>query len=88
MDSQNHLPLSRLSPELDALPGITGRSPGYRKLHMLVLDGHLRTERVNGRHYVRKVDVPSIAEMLGMLPSLAAELNHEHSTAAAEQVAA
>ncbi len=60
--------LPRLSPELDALPGITSRSPGYRKLHMMVLDGHLRTEVVNGRHYVRKAEVPNIARMLGMLP--------------------
>ena len=65
----NLLPLARLSGELDALPGITSRSPGYRKLGDMVRDGSISTVIIKGRHYVPEGDKLDIAQMLGMLPS-------------------
>ena len=81
MTDHTRIPLARLSPELNDR---YGSSPGYRKLHQLALDGALRTELVNGRHYVREASLPDIAVALGLTPKAA-----EHSrTIAAEHIAA
>jgi len=65
MSTETRIPLSRLSPELiDRY----GKLPGYRKLAIMAMDGQLRTEMVNGRHYVFEADLPAIAETLGLTP--------------------
>ncbi len=57
------IPLSRLSPELiDRY----GTSPGYRVLSNMARDGQLRTEVVNGRHYVLEASLPALAAALGL----------------------
>ncbi len=69
MNTQNRIPLPRLSPELiDRY----GTSPGYRTLSNMARDGVLRTEVVNGRHYVLEADVPALAADLGLVPVRAA----------------
>ncbi len=66
---KNHIPLAQLSPELiDRY----GKSPGYRILSNMARDGHLRTEIVNGRHYVLEANLPAIAADLGLVPAHAA----------------
>ncbi len=70
MNTQARIPLSRLSPELTDRYGVT--APNYRKLHMLAMDGRLRTELVNGRHYVLEANLPAIAADLGLVPAHAA----------------
>ena len=58
--------------------------PSYRKLHYLMLDGKIRTQVINGRHYVPEPDLPAIARMLG-LPVPTASSSHttvEHASAA------
>lgn len=63
MTAQIRVPLSRLSLELiDRY----GKSPGYRKLANMAMDGQLRTEMVNGRHYVLEANLPTIAADLGL----------------------
>ena len=69
MTVQNRIPLPRLSPELI---NRYGTSPGYRILSNMARDGHLRTEVVNGRHYVLEADVPALAANLGLIPVHAA----------------
>ncbi len=69
MGTQTRIPLSRLSPELNDRYGTT---PGYRKLYNMAMDGHLRTEIVNGRHYVLEANLPAIAADLGLVPAHAA----------------
>ena len=64
MDTQTRIPLSRLSPEL--IDRFGGAAPGYRKLYMMAMDGKLRTELVNGRHYVLEANLPAIAADLGL----------------------
>ena len=65
MQNHTHIPLARLSSELiDRY----GSSPGYRKLSNMALDGHLRTEVVNGRRYVLEENVPALAADLGLIP--------------------
>ena len=71
------IPLSRLSLELCDRYGAT--APGYRKLYMLAMDGRLRTEMVNGRHYVPEANLPAIAADLGLVP--AAEVSTPAHTA-------
>ena len=66
MSTQNCIPLSRLSLELSDRYGNT---PGYRKLYSMAQDGRLRTEMVNGRHYVPKTSLPAIAADLGLAPA-------------------
>lgn len=69
MNTQARIPLGRLSPELiDRY----GKSPGYRILSNMARDGHLRTEIVNGRHYVLEANLPAIAADLGLVPAHAA----------------
>ena len=66
MITNTHIPLSRLSPELiDRY----GKSPGYRKLASMAMDGRLRTEMVNGRHYVPEATLPMLAADLGLIPA-------------------
>lgn len=66
MLAQNRIPLPRLSPELiDRY----GTSPGYRTLSNMARDGVLRTQVVNGRHYVLETDVPALAADLGLIPT-------------------
>ena len=65
MSLQNAIPLPRVSPELlDRY----GKSPGYMKLGSMVRDGRLRTQVVNGRHYVLESDLPALAAELGLIP--------------------
>ncbi len=64
MNTQTRIPLPRLSLELiDRYGG----SPGYRILSNMARDGHLRTEIVNGRHYVLEANLPAIAADLGLV---------------------
>ena len=57
--------LTSLPRELAAL---TGKPvPNYRKLWSLTVDGRLPAEQVNGRYQVRRVDLPSIAALLGLV---------------------
>ena len=65
MNTQTRISLSRLSPELSDR---YGAAPGYRKLYSMAQDGLLRTELVNGRHYVMEADLPAIAATLGLTP--------------------
>lgn len=52
---------------------LTGQiPPPYRAVYGKVLDGLLRTEMVNGRHYVREDNIPAIAQMFGRHLSAAA----------------
>lgn len=67
MTAQTRIPLTRLSPELSDRYGAA--APGYRKLYMLAMDGQLRTELVNGRHYVLEANLPAIAADLGLVPA-------------------
>ena len=63
VNAQARIPLSRLSPELiDRY----GTSPGYRVLANMARDGHLRTEIVNGRHFVPEASLPALAAALGL----------------------
>ena len=66
MNTQTRISLSRLSPELSDR---YGTAPGYRKLYSMAQDGLLRTELVNGRHYVMEADLPTIAAKLGLSPA-------------------
>lgn len=87
LDTTNFIPLARLSPELDALPGIIKRSPGYRKLADMVRDGSIRTELINGRYYARRESLRAIAQMVGMLPSREAKPGRPRRAAAASVAA-
>jgi hypothetical protein len=60
----DRIPLTELPHELTTLTG--QKSPRYRRLYELVLDGVLPAERINGRLFVRPANVPAIAETLGM----------------------
>lgn len=86
MDTQTRIPLSRLSPELTDRYGVI--APNYRKLHMLAMDGRLRTEMVNGRHYVLEANLPAIAADLGLVPAAKANSLTRALTAAVEHAAA
>lgn len=55
-------PLSLLARELIAMT--RDLVPGHRKLHRLVLDGYLPAEMVNGRWFIRRTDLPTIAGLL------------------------
>ncbi len=70
MGTQTRIPLSRLSPEL--IDRFGGAAPGYRRLYMMAMDGKLRTELVNGRHYVLEANLPAIAVDLGLMPATGA----------------
>ena len=57
-------PITELSGEL---ANYTGKQPpGYRKLYGLILDGRLPVERVSGRYYFRRDDIPTISEIVGL----------------------
>ena len=86
MDTQTRIPLSRLSPELNDRFG--GTAPGYRKLYMMAMDGKLRTELVNGRHYVLEASLPAIAVELGLTPAAKASQFARAPSAAVEHAAA
>jgi hypothetical protein len=85
MSTQTHISLSRLSPELNDRYGAT---PGYRKLYSMAQDGRLRTEMVNGRHYVLEANLPAIAADLGLAPTLQASTSAHANRAAVEHAAA
>ena len=68
--SLERFPLTVLNSELAALTGRAG--PGYRKLYLKVLDGLIPAERVDGRYFVRRVDLPGIAVTLGLASPVAA----------------
>jgi hypothetical protein len=59
------IPLPQLSAELRRL---TGTLPvgGYGRAYKLALDGRLPTEMVNGRHYVRRENLPEVATLMGV----------------------
>ncbi len=85
MSTQTRIPLSRLSPELNDRYGTT---PGYRKLYSMAQDGRLRTEMVNGRHYVLEANLPAIAADLGLAPTSQASTSVRAPRAAVEHAAA
>jgi hypothetical protein len=56
--------LSLLPRELAAY---TGRpTPSYRDLYMRVVDGRLPAHQTNGRWFIRRTDLPVIAEATGL----------------------
>ena len=59
------LPLTLLPAALMAHTG--RRSPNYRKLWLLAVEGGMPAEQVGGRWYVRRDAVPAIARVLGMV---------------------
>ncbi len=70
MTTQTYIPLARLSPELSDRFGVA--APGYRQLYGMVVDGKLRTDLINGRHYVLEANLPAIAADLGLVPTVEA----------------
>jgi hypothetical protein len=57
----------RLTQVSHALRELTGREPPpYRQLWLAVVDGKLASEVINGRHFVRRLDLPTIAVTMGM----------------------
>ena len=64
MLTPNHIPLSRLAPEL--APLIACPPPPYRTLADRVRDGRFPTEIVGGRYYVQRASLPAIAQALGL----------------------
>jgi hypothetical protein len=63
-------PSTDLSRELAALTGNSG--PGHRKLWGLIVDGKIPAERENGRWFVRRSDLPAVAQILGLTVKRAA----------------
>lgn len=69
------IPLSQLSRALQGLtaevpPGwrLTGKgAPGYRWLHLQVLNGLIPAEQINGRWQIAPANLPVIAEQLGLI---------------------
>jgi hypothetical protein len=59
------IPLPRVPRELAALTG-ANQGPGYRRCYTAALDGAIPTEMRNGRHFVRRTDLPQIARALGL----------------------
>ncbi len=66
MQNDELVPLTSVARELFDL---TGRQPPtYRELWQAVVDGRLQAERVNGRHFLRRKNLPNAARSLGMTP--------------------
>ena len=80
MDPHLRIPLPLLPRELAALTGAP--PPSYRRCYTLVLDGRLPAELVNGRHQVRRADLPAIAELVGLtIPGDAAQSRRKAAAA-------
>jgi hypothetical protein len=73
-DPDTHMPLALLCRELKqraveanansaALAGLT-----HRRVSNAALDATIPAERINGRWYVKKADLPKIAELFGIMP--------------------
>ncbi len=58
------IPLTALPRALAAFAG--QQSPSYRRLYALTLDGRIPAAQENGRWFVSKDDLPSIAATLGL----------------------
>ena len=56
--------LPDLAAKLRALTGNPG--PGYRKCHMMAMDGTIPTVKRNGRRYVEDANLPAVAAVLGL----------------------
>lgn len=70
-DPNKHLPLAELLPGMKMLnreSAILERL-NHRRVFGAVLDGMIPAERINGRWYVNKADLPKIAELLGVMPA-------------------
>ena len=57
-------PLPDLSAKLRTLTGYPG--PGYRRIHVLALDGAFPSIMLKGRRYVADADLPAVAAALGL----------------------
>lgn len=60
------IPLARLPRELRALTGEDG--PGYRTIYNKVLDGVIPAEQHNGRWFVPRSELGTVAKALGLVP--------------------
>ena len=60
MSHHHHLALTELPRELARVLGESFTLPSYRQIYTRVLNGN---DRSNGRWYVRRTDVPRIADM-------------------------
>jgi hypothetical protein len=73
-DPDTHLPLALLCQDLrqraakSAAPNTVLASLNHRRVSSAALDATIPAERINGRWYVRKADLPRIAELLGVMP--------------------
>ena len=70
MNTHNRIPLAQVSP---ALLDRYGSTVGYRRLSNMARDGHLRTEVINGRHFLPEASLPALAAALGLT---SAEVKH------------
>jgi hypothetical protein len=73
-DPDTHLPLAlvcqevRLRAARSSLPNNALEGLTHRRVSNAALDAAIPAERINGRWYVKKVDLPRIAELLGVMP--------------------
>ena len=63
MSHHHHLALTELPRELARVLGESFTLPSYRQIYTRVLNGEIPADRSNGRWYVRRDDVPRIADM-------------------------
>ncbi len=72
-DPETHLALAQLRQELKANPELDVDQDAlddtsHRRMLEGALDGLYPAERINGRWYVKRADLPKIAELLGVMP--------------------
>ena len=70
-----HMPLAQVCQDVKQRAAMLRRENStlerlnHRRVFGAVLDGMIPAERINGRWYVRRDDLPKIAELLGVLPA-------------------
>jgi hypothetical protein len=62
--AEDLVPLTQVAAALRNLAG--GNPPSYRQLWHAIADGKIPAELVNGRHWVRRADLPRVAIEMGM----------------------
>jgi hypothetical protein len=73
-DPDTHLPLALVCQEVRRraartnLPNNALEGLNHRRVANAALDAAIPAERINGRWYVKKADLPRIAELLGVMP--------------------
>ena len=72
-DPETHLAFAQLLPELKGNPelGVDQRAVAdktHRQAFEAALNGDIPAVRIHGRWYVKRADLPKIAELLGVMP--------------------